>query len=103
MFPLPFAVKEPIAARKLVPLYPLRLNAYCPLSTDSLPVPQADALAATVTLSACVLLCSVGEVESFTCTVKFEVPAAVGVPESTPAGLKASHDGSEEPEATLHV
>jgi len=42
-----------------------------------------------------VVVWGVGGVESVTCTVKLDVPAAVGVPEITPAVLNASPAGSE--------
>ena len=44
----------------------------------------------------------VGGVESVTCTVKLDVPAAVGVPEITPAVLTVRPAGSV-PLARLHA
>ena len=50
-----------------------------------------------------VAVCAVGEVESFTCTVKLDVPAVVGVPEITPVeAAKVSPTGSD-PELIVQV
>jgi hypothetical protein len=71
-------------------LYPKRLNAYLPLR----PVPE-DALV-TVTLRDAVAVLA-GELESVTVTEKVKVPAAVGVPVSTPELLNANHPGMDVP------
>lgn len=54
-----------------------------------------------VILSACCTLCC-GVPESLAVTVKFEVPAAVGVPEIAPAVLMVNPAGKE-PLVTLRV
>jgi hypothetical protein len=41
--------------------------------------------------------------ESVTFTIKVGVAVVVGVPESTPPLDKLSHEGSDEPDATLQV
>lgn len=46
---------------------------------------------------------AVFETESVTLIVKVEVAAALGVPENTPAADRPSHEGNEEPLATVHV
>ena len=49
ILPVPSAVKEPTAARKLdSAVYPLRLKAYCPLRSDSLPESAQAAVAAVI-------------------------------------------------------
>ena len=58
--------------------------------------------APTTILRGWVALCAVGAVESVAFTVKFDVPAVVGVPERTPAVLRERPAGSE-PEITVHV
>ena len=52
ILPVPSAVKEPTAARKPDEVYPLRMKAYWPLRSDSLPVSvQAPTAAVIVTLT----------------------------------------------------
>lgn len=46
---------------------------------------------------------AVFEAESVTFNMKEEVPAAVGVPVSAPAAERLSHEGNEEPLATVQV
>jgi hypothetical protein len=57
--------------------------------------------AATIIEKACVAVLAVGMVASVTVTVKFEVPAAVGVPEITPAEVSVNPAGSV-PVVTAH-
>jgi hypothetical protein len=61
-----------------------------------------NADAATTILRFAVDVCFVGLLESVTCTVKLNVPAAPGVPEITPALLSDSPAGSE-PALSAHV
>ena len=105
MCPAPSAVKDPMVAWKPEELKPTSLKAYWPLSTCSFPVPQAAEGALIVMLSATVLLCA-GELESVTVSEKFEVAAAVGVPDSVhvvPEPLSVNPAGSVEPVATVQV
>jgi len=98
IFPVPSAAKDPAIARKPELLKPLRVNAYGPLKTDSLPeLEQAAAAALTLMLSDTGPAFAAGWLESDTDTVKVVVPEAVGVPEIWPvAVLKDNHAGSEE-------
>ncbi len=61
-----------------------------------------DAAAITI-LSACVLLCAVGAVESVTWTVKLKVPAALGVPESCPVEAMRLRPVGNDPAVTLQL
>ena len=72
-------------------MYPLKLNAYCPLRADSFPLGHAVETVFTVIdrFPVAVVL-----FESVTCTVNGYVPAVVGVPEITPAALNANPGGS---------
>ena len=107
ILPVPSAVKEPTAARKLdSAVYPLRMKAYWPLRSDSLPESVQAAAALMAKLNASFTLWWVGKVESVTVNVKLTVAVAVGVPEIVqlvPEPLIDNHDGSDEPDATLQV
>ena len=61
------------------------------------------AMTATTMLSACVLLCAVGAVESDTWTVKLKVPAALGVPAICPVDASRPKPAGNDPLARLHV
>jgi len=56
-----------------------------------------------VMLSVCVAVCAVGVVESVTCTVKFELPVALGVPEMAPVDAAKVNPAGNDPELTLQV
>ena len=62
-------------------------------------VVMASVGGSTVMLSA---LVAVAFAESFTCTVKFDAPAAVGVPEMTPAVVSERFAGRD-PAEIVHV
>ena len=55
-----------------------------PSATDVVVIDSVVVFDAIVTLNVCVAV-SAGELESVTCTVNDDVPAAVGVPEIAPA------------------
>ena len=98
-------MKEPTAARKPASEYPLRPKAYCPWSSDSLPLSLQAAAAVIVKLRGTVTDW-VGVLESLTLSENVEVPAAVGVPEIVqlvPEPVMDSHDGSVEPDAMAHA
>ena len=106
ILPVPSAVKEPTAARKPDSVYPLRMKAYWPLRSDSLPESVQAAVALMAKLNASFTLWWVGKVESVTVNVKLTVAVDVGVPEIVqlvPEPLIDNHDGSDEPDATLQV
>ena len=71
------------------------------MPVDSVVVTMARGAGFTAMLS-CFVAVSAGLPESATCTVKVEVPVAVGVPEITPLALRLNPLGSV-PEAKLHV
>jgi hypothetical protein len=82
------------------------MKAYCPLRRDSLPESEQAAAVTMLKLSAWFTLWWVGELESVAVNEKLTGPAAVGVPEIVqlvPEPLIDSHDGNDEPEATLQV
>ena len=59
-------------------------------------------IAATVSEKLLLASCC-GEDESATCTLNENVPVAVGVPEITPAVLKESPPGKDEPDESDHA
>src|SRR5579859_2207470 len=108
--PLPLKVSTPpmsagcgLVSPIPVPLSkPLSTKAYCPFKSDSLPPVVQVGAALTVMLRLAVAVLGVGKAESLTCTVKVDVPAAVGVPEIWPDEFRLIPGGSE-PAVTSQV
>src|SRR5208282_1199868 len=104
MCPAPLAVIEPTTVLKPLLLYPLRMQAYCPLRTDSFPDSQTVGSARLMfMLSPRVALF---DAESITSTVKLKEPRHVfaGLPLMNPVvELRDRQVGSAPPLTMLHV
>ena len=74
---------------------------WVPLATEVVVIDNGGTAGEITMLSPCDAVCG-GELESFTCTVKLNVPAAVGVPPICPSDeVRLSPEGKD-PELTDH-